>query len=30
MSRTGSTDDGDELLVRLGTLTAQARALAEV
>ncbi|MEU7470081.1 PP2C family protein-serine/threonine phosphatase [Streptomyces sp. NPDC044984] len=30
MSRTGPTDDGDELLVRLGTLTAQARALAEV
>ncbi|GGP53950.1 PP2C family protein-serine/threonine phosphatase [Streptomyces calvus] len=30
MSRTGSTDDGDELLVRLGTLTAQARAQAEV
>lgn len=30
MSRTGSTDDGDELLVRLRTLTAQARAQAEV
>lgn len=29
MSRTGSTDDGDELLVRLGTLTAQARAQAQ-
>ncbi|MER6622508.1 PP2C family protein-serine/threonine phosphatase [Streptomyces sp. NPDC000931] len=30
MSRTGSTDDGDELLVRLRTLTEQARAQAEV
>src|SRR5690606_24415696 len=30
MSRTGSTDDGDELLARLGALTAQARAQAEV
>ncbi|CAL9361358.1 PP2C family protein-serine/threonine phosphatase [Streptomyces griseomycini] len=30
MSRTGSTDDGDELLARLRTLTAQARAQAEV
>ena len=30
MSRTGATDDGDELLIRLGTLTAQARAQAEV
>ncbi|GAA3506389.1 PP2C family protein-serine/threonine phosphatase [Streptomyces prasinosporus] len=30
MSRTGSTDDGDELLARLGRLTAQARAQAEV
>ncbi|EFL37556.1 PP2C family protein-serine/threonine phosphatase [Streptomyces fungicidicus] len=29
MSRTGSTDDGDELLARLGTLIAQARAQAE-
>ena len=30
MSRTGSKDHGDELLNRLGTLTAQARAAAEV
>ncbi|MEU0576623.1 PP2C family protein-serine/threonine phosphatase [Streptomyces griseoincarnatus] len=30
MSRTGSKDHGDELLTRLGTLTAQARAAAEV
>jgi serine phosphatase RsbU (regulator of sigma subunit) len=30
MSRTGTTDDGDELLARLGTLTAQARAQAEM
>lgn len=30
MSRTGSTDDGDELLARLSALTAQARALAEM
>ncbi|MGA5443657.1 PP2C family protein-serine/threonine phosphatase [Streptomyces griseoincarnatus] len=30
MSRTGSKDHGDELLIRLGTLTAQARAAAEV
>ncbi|GGY35459.1 PP2C family protein-serine/threonine phosphatase [Streptomyces djakartensis] len=30
MSRTGTTDDGDELLTRLGTLTAQARAQAEM
>ncbi|MEW1684536.1 PP2C family protein-serine/threonine phosphatase [Streptomyces sp. NPDC093594] len=30
MSRTGSKDDGDELLTRLSTLTAQARAQAEV
>lgn len=30
MSRTGPSDDGDELLTRLGTLTAQARAQAEV
>ncbi|MFE9773276.1 PP2C family protein-serine/threonine phosphatase [Streptomyces sp. NPDC005931] len=30
MSRIGSTDDGDELLARLGRLTAQARAQAEV
>ncbi|MFC9890786.1 PP2C family protein-serine/threonine phosphatase [Streptomyces pilosus] len=30
MFRIGSTDDGDELLVRLRTLTAQARAQAEV
>ncbi len=30
MSRTGSTDDGDELLARLGALTAQARAQAKV
>ncbi|MEV8595991.1 PP2C family protein-serine/threonine phosphatase [Streptomyces sp. NPDC052012] len=30
MSRTGPADDGDELLTRLGTLTAQARAQAEV
>ncbi|MFJ4569217.1 PP2C family protein-serine/threonine phosphatase [Streptomyces caelestis] len=30
MSRTGTTDDGDELLTRLGALTAQARAQAEM
>lgn len=30
MSRTGPKDHGDELLTRLGTLTAQARAAAEV
>ncbi|MFB7934011.1 PP2C family protein-serine/threonine phosphatase [Streptomyces sp. NPDC056039] len=30
MSRTGTTDDGDELLTRLGDLTAQARAQAEM
>ncbi|MFH9011018.1 PP2C family protein-serine/threonine phosphatase [Streptomyces sp. NPDC017943] len=30
MFRTGTADDGDELLVRLGALTAQARAQAEV
>ncbi|MFJ2764562.1 PP2C family protein-serine/threonine phosphatase [Streptomyces prasinus] len=30
MSRTASTDDGDELLTRLGALTAQARAQAEL
>ncbi|MEU3933736.1 PP2C family protein-serine/threonine phosphatase [Streptomyces sp. NPDC029044] len=30
MSRTGTTDDGDELLTRLGALTAQARAHAEM
>lgn len=30
MSRSGTTDDGDELLTRLGALTAQARAQAEM
>ncbi|MFJ2608495.1 PP2C family protein-serine/threonine phosphatase [Streptomyces sp. NPDC091279] len=30
MSRKGPTDDGDELLARLGSLTAQARELAEL
>ncbi|MDQ1022062.1 PP2C family protein-serine/threonine phosphatase [Streptomyces afghaniensis] len=30
MARTGTTDDGDELLTRLGALTAQARAQAEM